>query len=86
MLQILFTINLWLCVLVGLYHMQTRSDNALTYFLGYGIGMSFVSLIEIVGHPDLALELSILAIAVFICAVVFKTFMLIKSNTKKATT
>ena len=80
MLSVLFTINLLLICVVATYHMLTRSENSLIYFLSYGYGLSSVSIIQIVGYTDIALKLSVLTIAIFVCAVLFKICMLIKES------
>lgn len=82
MLSVLFTINLIIMCVVGTYHMITRSNKALIYLISYGYGMCLISIIQIAGYIDLAFKLSILTIAIFACAVVFKTIMLIKENLK----
>lgn len=82
-LQILFSINLWLCIIVGLYHMQTRSNDALVYFLSYGVIMSIVSIVDYAGYTDLAFKLCVLATVNFVGAVLFITVRLIKANLKR---
>ncbi len=81
--QVLFSTNLCLCLLVGLYRMETRSSNALIYFMGYGIGMCVISIIQISGYIDLAFKLSALAAINFVCAFMFVIVRLFRANLKK---
>lgn len=61
--------------------MLTRSEKALNYFIFYLVLMCITGFyLNILGNVEIALKLNVFAIALFGSAVVYKFFMLIRSN------